>query len=829
MKDTTMSSKKISQILIYLTIFFSIFYGCSASKNQNSLDQNVLLPGRFDNYTLLPNGWKLTPSGEQIEIGELPLNLIVTHDERFALTSNSGTQVNSISVVDIKNKKEVQRMVVDKTWRGLAFNNDDSQFFVSGANNNLIYIYDFVSGKLALNDSIIIGRPFPKEEISITGLDFLGKKNLLLAVSKASNSLYVCDVKSKKIINQIKLESECYDIKINNSQTYAYISLWSKSSIAEIDLKTFSVSNIIEVGDHPTEILITKNDDRLFTANANNNSVSAVDLKIKKETEKMISSLRPAAPYGSTPNAICFNDDESILIAANADNNYLALFDISEKHKSKSAGFIPVGWYPTSVKMLSSNKIIVTNGKGLSSKPNPNGPNPTSVSKRRNEEYIGYLFKGTLSLIDYPDLQTLKLFSQKVYDNTPYVHDKKNLNEQKIIPTNFEGKGSQKIKHVFYIIKENRTYDQIFGDVKEGNGDSAICIFGEKVTPNHHKLAKTFTLYDNFYCDAEVSADGHNWSTAAYATDYVEKSWPVYYGGRGGHYDFEGGVEVAKPTSGYIWNQVVNKKLSFRNYGEFVSGVKGDKEKFKANDEDLIEYTSTEYPGFNMDISDLYRYNIWEKEFEEFEKYNSLPAFNLIRLPNDHTVGTSRGKLTPQAMVAQNDYALGLMIDRISKSKFWKESIIFILEDDAQNGSDHVDAHRSALMVVSPYVKRNFVDHTMYSTSSVLKTIELTLGLQPMTQFDLSAAAILNSITDEPDFKSYKSVKPLIDIEAKNLADAYGSKRSGELNFTREDAIPDIELNEIVWKSIKGKNSKMPPPVRSAFVNVVNKDEDDDD
>ena len=807
-------------LFFFCLIFFS---GCSIY-DANRIGDKIILPGKFEDYTLLPNGWKLTPAGEQVGIGELPLNLIITKDEKYALTSNSGTKENSISIVDLTSQKEVQRMNVNKTWRGMVFNDDDSKLYLSGGNNNLIYVYDFDSGHLSLSDSIIIGKPFPDEKISISGIDYLKRKNILLAVSKMSNSLYICNTEKKKIIKTLKFEGECYDVKINHAGTYAYISLWSKASIVEINLSTFSLTNIIEVGDHPSEILISKNDERLFTANANNNSVSVVDLKIKKETEKIISSLGPNAPYGSTPNAICSNKDDSVLIVANADNNYLALFDISEKDKSKIIGFIPVGWYPTSVKSLNSNKIIVANGKGLSSLPNPDGPIPTKKQKDINVEYIGSLFKGTLSIIDYPDIKALQSLSQKVYTNTPYNRKANSVDtftRQNVIPLTFDAKGSEKLKHIFYIIKENRTYDQVFGDIAQGNGDSSICIFGRKITPNEHELVNTFTLFDNFYCDAEVSADGHNWSMAAYATDYVEKTWPTYYGRRGGFYDFEGGSEIASPSSGYIWNEIIKKNLSIRNYGEFVQVADSNKHTYMSKEEDLNKYTCPDYPGFDLNISDLYRYKIWEKEFNEFTSNNSLPAFNLIRLPNDHTMGTAKGSLTPQAYVAQNDFALGLMVDKISKSEFWKTSIIFVLEDDAQNGSDHVDAHRSTLLIISPYIKRNFVDHDMYSTSSVLKTIELILGLNPMTQFDLSANPILAPITSQPDYGTYNSIKPLINIENKNSDEAYGSKRSNEFDFTREDDIPDVELNEIIWKSIKGKNSKMPAPVRSAFVNVV--------
>jgi DNA-binding beta-propeller fold protein YncE len=816
-----MSSNKLILLLLYLTLIS----GCSVQNSTNISSKKIILPGKFEDYTLLPNGWKLTPAGEQVGIGEFPLNLIITKDGKYALTSNSGTKENSISVIDLTAKKEVQRIDVYETWRGIVFNDDDSKLFVSGANNNLIYVYVFNSGHLSLSDSIVIGKPFPKDKISIAGLDYLQDKNILLAVSRMSNSLYVIDVSDKKVTRQLKFEGECYDVRINHAGTYAYVSLWSKASIAEIDLKTYSFTNLIEVGDHPNELLITQNDDRLFIADANNNTVSVVDLNAKKETEKIISSIKPDAPYGSTPNAICFNNDESVLIVANADNNYLALFDISQKDKSKSIGFIPVGWYPTSVKTLGSNKIIVANGKGLSSLPNPKGPNPIQKGKDHNDQYIAYLFMGTLSIINFPDIKTLQSLSQKVYSNTPSIWKikKEEASRQNIIPTNFSNKGSDKIKHVFYIIKENRTYDQVFGDIPAGNGDSSICIFGRKYTPNEHALVNSFTLFDNFYCDAEVSADGHNWSMAAYATDYVEKTWPVYYGHRGGYYDFEGGSDLSIPSSGYIWNEVINKGLSFRNYGEFVDEVEGNKETYMSNNKDMQKYTCPDYPGFDLTISDLTRFKIWEKEFNDFERKDSLPAFNLIRLPNDHTRGTVIGSLTPRAYVAQNDFALGLMLDKISKSKFWKESIIFVLEDDAQNGSDHVDAHRSTLLVISPYIKRNFVDHTMYSTTGVLKTIELILGLKPLTQFDLSANPILVPITDRPDYKTYNAIKPLIDIEQKNTAEDYGSKRSSEFNFAEEDDIPDIELNEIIWKSIKGKDSEMPPPVRSAFVQVMQK------
>ena len=791
----------------------SLFYGCSTANKE------ITLPGKYADFTLLPNGWKLTPAGKHVNIGELPLNLIITADEKYALTCNSGMGENSISVVDISSGKEIHREIIKKTWRGIAFNGDDSKLYVSGGNDNLVWIYDFMKGKLSLSDSVIIGKRYPKENISITGLEYCTGKDILLAVSKESNSLYFIDAKTKQIIKTLDLGYKCFDVKANHKQTFAYVSLWSGSAVAEIDLSGFTVSKIIKTGDHPCDLVITKDDERLFAANANNNSTSVIDLKLGKEIEKLNSAISPDAPYGSTPNALCLSADEKYLYIANADNNYLAVFNVSEKNESSSAGFIPVGWYPTALKYLSkSDKIVVANGKGLSSEANPDGPNPYLNADSKSPKYSGQLFKGTLSFIDKPDDKTAEEYTKKAYSNTPYVNQKETGSSQSIIPVKLSPAGSNAIKHIFYIIKENRTYDQVYGDIKKGNGDSSICLFGENITPNQHKLVNQFTLYDNFYVDAEVSADGHNWSTAAYATDYVEKNWPVLYGRRGGEYEFEGGFPAAAPSSGYIWNNVLSHGKTYRGYGEFVAH---ENNKYVARDSILKPVTSEEYPGFDLKISDLKRYDAWEKEFSSFEKNNNLPNLSLLRLPNNHTAGTRPGTLAPEAYVADNDYALGLIVERISKSKYWKESIIFVLEDDAQSGSDHVDAHRSCLLVLSPYIKRNYVDHTMYSTSGVIKTMELILGLPPMTQFDLSANPIVNSIQDNADLAAFDAVKPLIDINRKNPPNGYGWKKSLEYNFSREDAAPDVEFNEIIWKAVKGEDSVMPAPVKSAYVKVV--------
>lgn len=780
------------------------------------------LPGKYKNYTLLPNGWKLSPQGVQVPIGELPLNMVVTKDGRYAITSNSGMGENSLSVVDLRSKKEVQRLIIDNTWVGLAFGKNDKTLYVSGGNDNKVFVYDFENGKLTPNGSIKVGERFPKGKISITGLAYFKKKQELLAVSQKSNSLYVISLKKRKVIKKVEMPGKCYEVKISPAQDNAFVSIWGKASVVQINLKDFNISHVYKTGDHPNEMVITKDGSRLFVANANNNSVTVINLMDQKVSQTIITSLIPDAPYGSTPDALTLMSKEKKLLVANADNNYLAMFDISKKEHAKNLGFIPVGWYPTAVKYVpQTDQIIVANGKGISSRANPDGPNPTKPKpKNWKQNYTGTMFMGTLSIINNPNSKRLALLSKRVYDNTPYIHKEiQNPDHQTVIPVNYKNGPSSKIKHVFYIIRENRTYDQVLGDVKEGNGDPALCLFGKKITPNAHKIVKDFTLYDNFYVDAEVSADGHNWSTAAYATDYVEKLWPVNYGRRGASYDFEGGVPAAAPSSGYIWNDAMSHHKTFRDYGEFVKLHKTDKNgNYIARDKDLEPVLCGKFPGFDLNISDLYRYKVWKHDFDSLVSINKVPALSLMRLPNDHCWATRPGKLTPLAYVAQNDDALGKIVDHISHSKIWKNSIIFVLEDDAQNGPDHVDAHRSVLLVIGPYVKRHDVDHTLYTTSGVLKTIELILGLPPMTQYDLAANPIMKSITDSANFTPYIALPPEADIHSRNRRDAYDARLSKKLNFTREDAVPDGLYNEILWKAVKGKNAKVPAPVHSAFV-----------
>jgi YVTN family beta-propeller protein len=792
------------------------------------------VPGKMaaSKQVLLPNGWKLSPAGRSLALGDLPLNMQLSTSGKLLAVINNGQSTQSVQLIDPKTEKELDQKVLGKSWYGLAFSRDEKNLYASGGNDNVILRFPIAANKLGVADTIRLGAAWPKAKICPTGLAINKTNTVLYAVTKEDSSLYIINPASKAILKKLALPTMAYSCILSPDQQSLYISLWGGAAVAIVDTRTQTITTTIKTGNNPNELLLNKSGTVLFVANASDNSVSVINTKTNKVIETVSTSLFPTLLTGSTTNGLALSANEKTLYIANADNNCLAVFDVTKPGSSASMGFIPVGWYPTNVKTL-GKKVLVTNGKGLTSMANPQGPQPIAAADNSGYhmgstpnsklQYIAGLFKGSLSFIEAPQLEQLKAYTKQVYANSPFTKERISVSEgadNNPIPRKAGEKSP--MKHVFYIIKENRTYDQVFGDVKEGNGDTSLCLFGQNVTPNHHALAKDFVLLDNFYVDAEVSADGHNWSMAAYATDVVEKTWPTSYGGRGGSLKYEGPNPVTYPRDGFIWDYCKRAGVSYRSYGEFSDNG-------KANMKSLEGHISAHSPGFDMDIKDQVRVDAWQHDFDSLVKINAVPQFSTIRISNDHTSGQKKGKISPQAAVADNDLAIGRFIEHLSKSPVWKEAVVFILEDDAQNGPDHVDAHRSPAFVIGPYVKRNVVVSTMYSTSGFLRTMELILGLPPMSQYDAAAVPLYECFTNVPDFTPYK-VKPAnIDLERRNVAVNESSVRSEAFNFSKEDAAPDLDLNEVIWKSIKGEHSVMPAPKRSAFVILEKKKKDDDD
>ena len=775
--------------------------------------------------TKLPNGWTISPIGKQLPLEDLPLNIVISPNKKLAAITNNGQSTQGIHLIDIATETEVDYITTEKSWYGLCFSSDNKFIYASGGNDNWILKYEVANKKMKLVDSILLGKKWPVR-ISPAGLCIDDATQTMYVVTKENSALYVIDLKTKQT-KMYGLESEAYTCALSPDKKTLYISLWGSDKLLIWDTEKKIAIKKLAIGDNPNELLLTKTGDFLYVANANDNSVAVVDAKNLTIVEVLNTALYPNAPNGSTTNGLALNENETKLYVANADNNNLAVFDVTKKGFSKSLGFIPTGWYPTNLKMV-NGKLFVTNGKGQGSKANPNGPNPIKkkqavnyqagdlIAKPKEVEYIGGLFKGSLSIFKEPTILELATLTSKVYKNTPYNKNKELSTNGEVgnpIPKNVGD--SSPIKHVFYIIKENRTYDQVLSDLPQGKGDTSLLLFGRNITPNQHAIAEQFVLLDNFYVDAEVSADGHSWSMAAYANDYNEKTWVTSYGGRGGTYDYEGQKNIASPKGGFLWDHALKARVSFRSYGEFADD-------YAANYPTLEGKFCPYFTSWDESVRDTTRFNQWRREFDSLYAVGKVPSLNTLRFINDHTEGTKIGKPTPFAHVADNDYAVGLFVEYLSKHPIWEKSAIFILEDDAQNGADHVDAHRSTAYVAGGFVKRGYVDHTMYSTSSMLRTMELILGIPPMSQYDAAAEPMWRSFDKIANNTHFNSIKPFVDLTEKNTKDDELARISASFDFSKEDNVPDLLFNQVLWKAIKGIHSTMPAPKRSAF--LINND-----
>jgi YVTN family beta-propeller protein len=778
---------------------------------------------------VLPNGWSLSPAGKSLSLGDLPLNMAVSKSKKLMAITNNGQSTQSIQLINLVNNTIVDNIKIDKSWLGIAFSADEKTLYASGGNDNWILKYSIVNNKLLLSDSIKLGEKWPNK-ISPAGICINDAKNILYVVTKDDNSLYEVNLVSKKIIKQTALPAEAYTCVLSNDKSELYISVWGAEKLVVYNTLSQKITSSIATGTHPNDLILSKNGKTIYVANGEDNSVSVIDIKNRKVIETLHCALYPNAPAGSATNGVALSTDEKTLYIANADNNCLAVFDVTEVGNSKSKGFIPVGWYPTSVKVVGS-KIYVTNGKGFTSFANPLGPDPYNknaqmavqkglLKNTKEVQYIGGLMKGTLSIINTPSEKQLGYYSAAVYENTPYTknnEEKSNAEIGSVIPQKVGDPSA--IKHVFFIIKENRTYDQVLGDMKEGNGDTSLCLFGEKITPNQHALAREFVLLDNFYVNGEVSADGHNWTMGGYANDYLEKNWVTSYGGRGGNYDAEGTRAIANNKNGFIWDYAKRAGVSYRTYGEFADN-------YKANLPVLENHFCPYYTSWDETVRDTTRVGQWKRDFDSLLAIHQVPQLNTLRIINDHTEGMRLGRPSPYAHVADNDLAVGMFVDYLSKSSIWNESVVFIVEDDAQNGPDHVDAHRTTAYLAGGFVKRGFVDHTPYSTSSMLRTMELILGLPPMSQYDASATPMFRSFTSKADLSVFKHILPNVDLFEKNTKENASSRMSEKFDFSKEDSAPDLELNQVIWKAVRGEDSEMPAPRRAALLNTTEGDED---
>jgi YVTN family beta-propeller protein len=768
-----------------------------------------------DGSILLPNSWTLTPAGEQIPVGDLPLGMALTPDDAYLLVTNNGYADQYVSVIDLGQRREVQKLELPRSWLGLTFNAQGDKLFVSGGASDLVEVYGFDAGRATHERTLSVKSPEDETDYFVAGLAVTRDGSALIACALRQNRIFVFDLVGAGDPQSIEVGEFPYSVAIHPDDRTAYVSNWGGRSISVVDLVGNAETDRIAVGSHPNAMALSPEGARLYVTNANSNDLSIIDTAARKVEEVVDLSPYPGAPRGgATPNGLALSSDGGTLYLASADNNSVTQIDVSLS-PAAILGSIPTGWYPTAVALTSDDRtLLVANGKGLSSKPNVKAPQPELTSS--NEfEYIGQLFPGTVSVVEVPDAAQLASYTKQVKSNNGFEGMEEKIREgeggvaARAIPRRV-GEPSL-IKYVFYIIKENRTYDQVLGDLPQGEGDSSLTLFGREVTPNHHALAETYVLFDNLYVDAEVSADGHEWSVAAIATDFVEKLWPTNYSDRGFPFVGVGFFPVAYPDAGYLWDAAARSGVTYRSYGEFV--LLGDEGLYTLV-EGLKGHFSPTYPTLNLDwrTRDIDRAAAFIEEFSRFADEGTVPRLNIIQLPNDHTAGTLPGRPTPRAMVADNDLGLARIIEAISRSPIWEEAAVFVVEDDSQSGPDHIDAHRTVSLVASPYARRGYVDHTMYDTVSILRTIELILGIPPMSQYDAAAIPMFNAFHEVPDFSPYVALPNLVPLDELNTEDSFGAELSKKMNFAELDAAPEDLLNEIIWKSIKGADSEMPRP-----------------
>ena len=772
---------------------------------------------------VLPNGWSLKPAGRQAKLGDFPVAIAEHPSEPVLAVLHAGYGEHEVVTLDSASGKVIARVSFKESFQGLAWSSDGKRLFIGGGWDDVVYRFDHAAGLLS-----------NKFEIKYPSKAKGQRVPAGLAVAKDGETLWVANAFGHTLARfdgagnlqaelDLGADSYPYGLAWDQDAGRLYVSLWAKAEVAVVDSTKGEVVGRWATQEHPNELLLSKGGKVLYVANANRNTVSVFDAKEGKAVETIGTAIDPNAPPGSTPSSLALTPDEELLFVANANTNDVAVVNVKELGDSKPLGFIPAGWYPTSVRVARGGKTLyIANGKGTSSKANRDGPNPLAARNAGVREYIGGLFQGSLSILPIPGPKEMVAYSKTVYECSPL-----RARDVEGVPSRPPGHpipakvgDPSPIKYCVYIIKENRTYDQVFGDIPEGNGEKALCLFPEVVTPNHHALAKEFVLLDNFYAEAEVSADGHEWSMGAYASDFVERTWPLSYrGDRRVPYPAEGALALARPANGYIWDRAAAKGLSYRSYGEFIKNGDTPDDPSTTSIEALKGHFDPKFRGYDLSYPDVKRADRFLEELAGFEGSGDLPNLIVLRLPNDHTSGTRPGVPTVTAMVADNDLALGRVVEGLSKSRFWPKMAIFVVEDDAQNGSDHVDAHRTVALAIGPYIKKHSVDSTMYSTSSILRTMELILGLEPMSQFDAAARPMADSFAPTPDLATFAARPARVDLNAKNARDAFGAEVSLELDLDEaEDRADDLVFNEIIWKAVKGKNSPMPPPVRSAFV-----------
>ncbi len=717
-----------------------------------------------DGGAILPNGWPLTPAGEQIELSTLPMSFRLAPGGGHAIALNAGFLPPSLSVVDLSKGEVVQTIGLRNAWLGLEATSNGRVFYVGGGASGSVYELEWAEGALAPRrefHAIDPERLTPKDLVGDVRLSADGR--LLYAANLLGDEVVTLNASSGIRIGAFGTAARPYRMRLGLDPDTMWISHWGASSVGLYRISEGRMLDAVPTGGLPSDILIVRGElepgpdeedlppivARLFIAAGNTNSVWVYGLTAGQNArllERIQLGPSAVAPAGTAPTALAASPDGKRLYIVCSGNNLIAVADI-EDTRARLAGAIPTGWYPTAVAAHPDGRLLYLNGKGGGSHPAPRGPDPA----RRGEasDYVAALETGSLGIVPQLDETELAATTVRAAQNIAYDDDLALVSgAPQAHPVPAELSQPSPIEHVIYVLAENRTYDQILGDIAEAEGDAALAAFGAAVTPNYHRLARRFAVLDNFYATGSTSADSAFWSLAGFANDFVEKLWPAKAAGRLRAELFGGYDAASLPAAGFLWSNALAAGLSVRNYG------------IEIEDPALAPHTHQPYPGFDLTIPDIRRVDVFLQDFSARADAGELPRLMLVHLPNSHTAGRTQGFPTPRAMMAEHDYALGRLVEGVSRSDAWAKSLVVVVQDDAQDGPDHVDSHRSVVLLASPWVRRGVRDPNLYTSLSALRTIELILGLRPMSQFDASARSFWRSFTTEPDIAPYEAVRP---------------------------------------------------------------------
>jgi YVTN family beta-propeller protein len=812
----------------------------------------------------LPTGARLDPAGRSSDLGNMPVAMALAPEGDRVVVLLAGWREQGIQVVEIASGRVLQTLELPAAFLGLAFSGDGHALYVAGGNEDVVYRFEWQRGAAVPAGAIALGgngdAKDAKEGKVAKDTKYGTRYPAGLALSRDGKSMYVAenlsdtlavvDLASGKVAQRLPAGRYPYAVAVGPAGE-VYVSAWGGSTVSVFAAAATSPSaetapplveaGRIEVGRHPSALLLAAGGSRLFVASASTDRVAVVDTATRQVVAQL-SDAPPAGPAeGGTPSALALAAGGHQLLVAESDANAIAVFDLAAatsgmdgersgqtsggpnpahgpRRVDRLAGRIPAGWYPTAV-LAAGDSLVVANGKGRGAGPNPKGPQP-GVPNMDPRSYTLGQTSGTLTVLPaMPDRAELAVLSRRVARANGWetAAGRGSAGRRRGAGTP-PASGYPPLRHVVYIIKENRTYDQVFGDMPGGDGDPRLQFFTGAEAPNHRALAERFGLFDRFLCNGEVSAQGHFWSTAAYSTDYSERTTPSGYSARRGGEDVEDGAD--QPANGYLWDLARARGLAVRIYGEMGKGFKNaaGAPVYRATVLSAAPFTSPTYPSWDLSIPDQRRADAWIAELQAYVRKGQMPALEILHLPNDHTSGARPGMPTPRAAMADNDLALGRIVEALSRSPFWKDTAVFVVEDDAQSGPDHVDSHRAPLLVVSPYSRPGVV-RRFANTTDVVATIEEILGLGTLSQFDTFGRPLRGIFAATPDLAPYQALVPRQPLAETNPGDAPAARQSMRLDFSAPDAAPAAELNGILWRTLKG-DAPYPAPARLSTLEI---------